>query len=372
MTGRDGRAILVSAGEPSGDLHGAPVVAALRERFPGVAIEGCGGPRMAAMGLDVQMGIDRLSAMGFLEIVRTVPRHAALLGRLRRAARAGRYRLAILVDYPGFHLRLGAALRAAGVPVLQYVAPQLWAWRPGRAAALRNAVSGLAAILPFEPEFFAARGIPARFVGHPLLDRARAGPEAARQALGLARDAPVLGIFPGSRPGEIARNWPLFRAVARRMLEEGRCAAVLVAGTAEGAYPGAGSMRVIRDGSGQVMAAATAALVKSGTTTLEGALAGTPMVVAYRTRRSTYAIARRLIQVDRISLVNLVAGRDVVPEFWHLPLSASEMGDALVPLLDRASAAAQAQREGLASVRERLGTPGAASRVVQLAEELLA
>ncbi|MFN8650935.1 MAG: hypothetical protein U0133_03400 [Gemmatimonadales bacterium] len=372
MTARDGRAILVSAGEPSGDLHGAPVVAALRQRFPGVPIEGCGGPRMAAMGLDVQVGIDRLSAMGFLEVVRSVPRHAALLGRLRRAARSGRYRCAILIDYPGFHLRLGAVLREAGVPVLQYVAPQLWAWRPGRAPALRKAVSGLAVILPFETEFFAARGIPARFVGHPLLDRVRPGPQAAWDALGLPPHTRVLGIFPGSRTGEIARNWPLFRDVARRMLEGGHCDAVLVAGTATGSYPDPGPIRVVVEAPEQVMAAATAVLVKSGTTTLEAALAGTPMVVAYRTSWSTYAIARRLMQVDRISLVNLVAGRDVVPEFWHRPLSASEMGDALAPLLDGSSSAAKAQREGLAGVRERLGTPGAAARVVELAEELLA
>lgn len=370
MSSQDGRAILVSAGEPSGDLHGAPVVAALRQRFPGVALEGCGGPRMAAMGLDLLAGIDQLSAIGFLEVARSIPRHALLLRRLARRAAAGRYRLAILIDYPGFHLRLGQALRRAGVPVIQYIAPQLWAWRPERLAALQRAVSRLAVILPFEAEWFERQGVPARFVGHPLLDRHRPDRATARAALGLPLEEQVLGIFPGSRNGEIAQNWPLFRAVAERLLAEGRCTSAIVAGTAEGRYPKAGPIRVIREQPEVVMAAATAALIKSGTATLDAALSETPMVVGYRARRSTYAIARRLMTVDRISLVNLVAGEDVVPEFWHLPISASEMGDAVAPLLDSRSPEHRAQLAGFESVRQRLGSPGAASRVVELAGEL--
>jgi lipid-A-disaccharide synthase len=370
MTSLDGRAILVSAGEPSGDLHGAPVVAALRGRFPGVTIEGCGGPRMAAMGLEILAGIDQLSAMGFLEVVRSIPRHALLLRRLTRRAAAGRYRLAILIDYPGFHLRLGRALRRAGVPVIQYVAPQLWAWRPGRLVALQKAVSQLAVILPFEADWFEGQGVPARFVGHPLLDRNRPDRNAARASLGLALEERVLGIFPGSRNREIGQNWALFRAVATRLLAEGRCTSAVVAGTRDGEYPEPGPIRVVREQSEMVMAAATAALIKSGTTTLEAALADTPMVVGYRAPRSTYAIARRLMTVDRISLVNLVAGEDVVPEFWHLPISASEMADALAPLLDSGSPEHRAQLAGLEAVRHRLGSPGAASRVVDLAGEL--
>ncbi len=324
---------------------------------------------MEAEGQLIRCPVGRLSAIGFLEVVRAIPRHLGLLRTLTAEARGGRYAAAVLIDYPGFHLRLGRALRAAGVPVIWYIAPQLWAWWPGRLPRLRAAADRLAVILPFEQEWFGGRGLAAEFVGHPLAERTwPSGPE-ARRRLGLPPNGTVLGIFPGTRDGELGRNWPLFRDVANRMLAEGRATRVVVAGTAGGYYPDAGPFLVHRGDSGEVLAAATAVLLKSGTSGLEAACTGTPMVVAYRSTRSTYAVARRALTVPWISLVNLLAGRPVVPELWHLPVRAGDVSAALRPLLDPASGAHQAQRQALAGVRSALGQPGASRRVAELVLE---
>ncbi len=364
--------IWISAGEPSGDLHGARVVRALRQRFPGAVIGGVGGPRMAAEGAELSARMEGLSAFGFSEIVAKIPAHLRLLREIRREFAHGTWDLVILIDYPGFHLRVARAAKEAGLKVLYYIAPQLWAWAPGRAAKFRPVVDEIAVVLPFEAEFFAGVGIRAEYVGHPLVDR-EPWPDrvAARAALTLPANARVLGIFPGSRTQEIERIWPLFRRVAQQMLREGRCSHAVVAGTAEGRYPDPGPITIHRADPIPVFVASDAALAKSGTTTLEAALADTPMVVAYLTSPGTYLLGRMIATTRWISLVNLVAGREVVPEFWRRPVREQTLADALRPLLDPASAEARAQHEGLAEVSRRLGQPGAAGRVAAIAADLL-
>jgi len=364
--------ILVSAGEPSGDLHGAEVVAALRERFPGATIEGVGGPRMAAAGARLVFPMERLSAMGIAEIVRRIPAHLELYRQLKAGFREGRWSLYLPIDYPGFHLRAGAAARGAGMPVLYYIPPQLWAWRPGRARRLAAAADRLAVVLPFEPAFFETVGLEATYVGHPLLDRPPAPTRAAaRQALGLAPDARVLALFPGSREQEVSSHWETFRAVGEQVRAEGRCDAVVVAATPAGTYPGAGAAQ-LRDDPRLVLAAADACLAKSGTTTLEAALADVPMAVAYRVHPLTYAVGKRLVTVSWVSLVNLIAEREVVPEFLQDAMTVPALVEAMRGLLAPDHPVRQAQREGLAEVRARLGTPGASGRVATMAAELLA
>ncbi len=365
--------ILVLAGEPSGDLHGARVVTALRERFPTASIDAVGGRHLAAAGAALRGSIDQLSAMGLVEALHTLPAHLRLRRVLKQLFRAGAYDLIIPIDYPGFHFLIAEDARALGIPVLWYIAPQVWAWRPHRSRRLARCVDRLAVILPFEPAFFRASGLDATYVGHPLLDRGPAlDRHVAREGLGLAPDARVLAIFAGSRRGEIARLWPAFRDAARTLLAEGRCTDVVVAATAWGEYPGADGMRLVRDDSGLVLASADAVFAKSGTTTLEAALADVPMVVCYRAHPVTYQLLRSRVTVRWISLVNLVADREIVPELMQGEVTAPRLAAIGRELLDRESAIYQAQRAGLAEVRSRLGAPGASRRVAAIAAELLA
>ena len=363
--------VYVSAGEPSGDAHAAAVVAALKRRRPDVSVEAFGGPRLAAAGATVLDRMERYSVVGFVEALEKLPAHYRLLGRVRAAFRAGRYDLVILVDYPGYHLRAAAAAAAAGVPVLYYIAPQMWAWGAGRVKKLAP-VRRLAVILPFEEQFFRDRGIPATFVGHPLRDRPPppSRPE-ARRLLGLDPARPTLGLFPGSRSQEVTRLWPVFRAAAERVRQRRPDVQVVVAGTPRGRYPSPGDCRVHVGDPLPVFAAADVGLCKSGTTTLEAALADLPMVIAYRLNPVSFFIAMRLLQVPWVGLVNLIAQRAVAPELLQRAASPQALAEAALPLLDPDGAAARRQREGLALVRERLGAPGAADRVAALAAELV-
>lgn len=372
MIQRGAPRIFISAGEPSGDLHGAGVVRALRARYPDATLEALGGPLMEQAGATVRYRMEGLAAFGLVEVVTKIRAHYRLLKVLQKDFQVGRYDLVILVDYPGFHLRVAEAAHATKTKVLYYIAPQLWAWRPGRARRLAAAVDRLAVVLPFEQMFFGGLGLRSEYVGHPLVDR---GPwptrDHARAQLGITAASRVLGIFPGSRVQEIRRLWEPFRDAALQLLGEGSCDRVIVAGIPDGVYPDPGPIEVLRGNPAPIFAAANAALAKSGTTTLEAALADTPMVVAYKVHPVTWAMFQRVRTVHWISLVNLVAGREVVPEILQDKATSTELANAVRPLLRPTDPGTLAQREGLALVRERLGQAGATTRVVALASELL-
>jgi len=369
------RDVLFVAGEASGDLHAAGVARELRARDAPYRLVGIGGDAMREAGVDLIQHVEGLAVMGFVEVLRHVPKHWALLRDLKQRIRSGNTALLILIDYPGFNMKLAEEATKAGVPVLYYITPQVWAWGAGRLAKLARTVTHAAVILPFEEKLLREHGVPTTFVGHPLLDRAEHLPTRAeaRARLGVTHDASLLALFPGSRAQEIARHLEPFVATAQELQRRHPGLRVVVSAAphvrlneATCPYP------IVRSSSFAVLRAADAAMCKSGTTTLEAAVAGCPLVVAYRTNPLTYAAARRLVKIPHIGLVNVVAGCEVAPEFVQSALQASAVADALEPLLDHESTKRAEMVRELARVRDSLGTPGAARRVATMALELAA
>jgi lipid-A-disaccharide synthase len=365
--------VLIVAGEASGDMHAAALVDELKTIRPDLRLTGVGGARMAAAGVSL---IERsVGVIGFVEVLRHLGSHWRLLRRLRARLRGGEVKLAILVDYGGFNLRVAAEAKDAGVPVLYFITPQVWASRPGRMAKMARVITRAAVILPFEEKLLRDHGVNATFVGHPLLDRAATAPTRAeaRKRLGLSESDRVLALFPGSRAQEIAHHAADFAEVGRE-LERRHPGLKVIVGAAPTVRidPAVLPYRLVESASFDVLRAADVALCKSGTTTLEAAIAGCPFAVVYRTSPITYQIAKRVVNLSQIALANIVAGRVVVPEFVQGDFVPLAVADALDPLFDSASPARAAMLTGLGEVRARLGEPGAAARVARMASELVA
>lgn len=329
---------------------------------------------MAEQGVELIHRDSQLGVMGFLEVLKHVPRHFLLLHRIKGMLERREVALLVLIDYPGFNMKVATAAKRARVPVLYYVTPQVWAWGAGRIPKLSELVAKAAVILPFEEPLLRGYGIDATFVGHPMLDRALNMPTKveARETLALAQNTPVLALFPGSRQQEIDRHIDDFVATARELQRRiaGLQVVVSVAPTValdSDRCP----FRLVHSASLSVLRAADAALCKSGTTTLEAAIADCPLIVAYRTGRISFALAKRLVKVSHIGLVNVVAGREVAAEFIQDDIVPEKMADALSELLRKESSRRQEVLGGLAEVRGKLGSPGAAERVARMASDLV-
>jgi lipid-A-disaccharide synthase len=361
------RAIFLAAGEPSGDLHGAELARELKRQIPGVRLYGLGGSSMAAEGVELLANLDQLAIMGFAEVVRHLPDLARLRRGVRRFLVERKIDLLVPIDYPGFNLPLARYARRNGIPVLYYIAPQVWAWHESRARKLARDTDLVCVVLPFEEERLSEWGVRTRFVGHPLLDR-QSRRTVPRDA---ARDL-QLGIFPGSRAQEVERLLPTFLEAGRELASRVPGLSIHVARARdlpESAYSDLGGATLVEAES--VLRSARAAITKSGTITLQLALAGVPMVVGYRVNSLTYSIARRLVSVDHIALVNLVAGRGVVPEFIQDEVTPTAVARAALPLLRGETEERRRQIASLAEVADRLGRPGAAARVAEECSRLL-
>jgi lipid-A-disaccharide synthase len=318
-----GRTLLVLTGEPSGDLAAGRLVSELRAIDSEVRVVAVGGDALRSAGAEILFDIRELGAMGFLEVLRQIPRLSLLEKRLERFFDQERPDAVVPVDYPGFNLRCARAAKARGIPVVYYIAPQVWAWGKGRLRGIREAVDRLLVVLPFEEALFRDAGIDAEFVGHPLLEGIATAPtrEASRAALGIPENARDVGILPGSRVQEIRDLLPLQLEAARLVRRENPELRILV--SRQRAIPAAeiGGVRasegeqVVEEDAARVITASDVLFVTSGTATLESALLGTPLAVVYRTSPITWFVGKRIVRLTRIGLVNIVAGEELAPEF---------------------------------------------------------
>jgi lipid-A-disaccharide synthase len=340
--------IAVVAGEASGDNLGAALITALRARLPGVRIIGVAGPRMRAAGCEVLADAEELAVMGLTEVLRHLPRLLTLRRRLTARLTAVRPAVFVGIDAPEFNLGLAARLKAQGIRTVQYVSPQVWAWRQGRVRGIGEACDRILCLLPFEPPFYERHGIAARFVGHPLADQFPMAPDraAARSALGLTDGETVVAVLPGSRMGEVTRLAAPFAGAAAWLSVRRpgvRFVAPMVNAAVRARFEALWSqaapevpVQIVDGRSREVLAAADVVLVASGTATLETLLSKRPMVVAYRLGALTAFLLQRLglVKVQHFSQPNLLAGREVVPEFFQQAVTPEALGGALLAWLE--------------------------------------
>jgi len=343
--------VAIVAGETSGDQLGAPLIAALRASCPDIEVRGVCGPLMQAAGCQMLAPASELAVMGLAEVLSHLPRLLRLRARLRREFTAWRPHVFIGVDAPEFNLGLARQLHALGIKTVQYVSPQVWAWRQGRVSRIAQDCDLVLCLLPFEPAFYAEHAVRAEFVGHPLADQIPLSIDrnAARAALSLSVDAPIVALLPGSRHGEVARLAPDFLAAAGILgeaLPQAQFLAPIATRSLWGVFErelgraaGAASRVRMLDGQARLaLQAADVALVASGTASLEALLCGCPMVVAYRVSPLTAFMLRalRMMKLPQISLPNLLAGEPLVPEFLQEQVSAPKLAAAVqAQLIDR-------------------------------------
>jgi len=371
------RRLLVVAGEASGDAHAARLVRALRS-LGDVHVRAVAGPQLRAAGAETVVSQEDLAVIGFSGIVAKLPLLFKTRDRLLEEFERFRPDAVVLVDYPGFNLRLGPLLKRRGARIFYYIAPQVWAWHAERARAMASWVDRLAVVFPFEEPLFRDAGVAATFVGHPLLDdlAPEVGEEAFRAELGALPSQRIVGLLPGSRRGELAAHGDVLLETGRRLHErhpDVLPVLALAAGLSESAFDPAklAHVRVVRGRTHAVQAHAACCAVASGTATLETALLGTPLAIVYRVGWINHLIARRVLKLSHIGLPNIVAGREVAPELLQQGLTAERLTATLGRWLADPAEAARA-RAGLAVVRERLGGPGASAAAASLLWEMVA
>lgn len=363
--------VMIIAGEASGDLHGAGVVRELKRLSPAVDVYGVGGDKMKREGMDIIYHIRELGFMGFMEVLKHLPFIKTMEYTLEQIVKFKKPDVLLLIDYPGFNLRFARVAKRYGVKIVFYISPQVWAWHRSRVKKIRLLVDKMLVIFPFEAAFYRAEGIDAEFVGHPLLEvlEAKLDRKNFCRRFSLDEQKPIVALLPGSRKQEIDSIFPEMLSAARMIsLQNDAQIVVGVAPTLEEEYfrtlYNIKDIHFIKGLTYEVMANADFAFVTSGTATLETACFGTPMFVVYKTSWLTYVIGRVLVHVKNIGLVNIVAGKKIVPEFIQYKAHAKNMTKQAMKLLHDGRRLAEMKAE-LSNVKVLLGTVGASRRVAE-------
>ena len=364
---------MISCGEASGDLYAAALARELRAREPSLSITGLGGDRLREAGAELVGDYRGLTVTGLAEALKVLPRSYAIYRRMVASARSDRPDVLVAIDFPDFNFRLAAAMRRLGVPVVYYISPQLWAWRAGRMKTMRRIASHVLVIFPFEEALYRDAGVPATFVGHPLVELS--APSADRPAflasLGLRADWQTVALLPGSRPNEVRGILPTLVAAAARIARARPQTQFVLAraphlddalftAAAQAPVP----IAMVEERSNDVLASADLTITASGTATVQAAIHECPMVIVYRLSGLTYRIGKPFVRVDTYGMVNLIAGRRVAPELIQEAFTAPAVAAHALELLEDPEAAARARCD-LREVRNKLGAPGASRRAAE-------
>lgn len=364
--------LLLSCGEASGDLYAGALTRALKSLAPDTSVAGLGGPAFADAGGELLVDYRGLSVTGFTEIVGKLPQLRGAKARLLTYAQAQRPDALVVIDYFGFNGRLAKDAHALGIPVIHYISPQIWAWRPGRIRLIRDVTKKVLVIFPFEEAIYREAGVPVEFVGHPLVDLVQASTprDELLASLGLNPRAPVVGVLPGSRTSELRRILPTLVESAHRIrmrVPDVQFVFARAPHLDDRLLAPARSLErsaIVEHQTDSVLAASDAVLTASGTATVQTALHDKPMVVVYRVSPLEYAIGRRFVNVDTFAMVNLIAGERIVPELIQHDFTPEAVAREAVSMLTDSTRAARI-REGLAGVRSKLGGPGGSLRAAR-------
>ena len=370
--------IMIIAGEASGDLHGGKLVSALVKKQSDINIFGVGGDNMKAAGMNLIYHVEDLAFMGFTEVVKHLGDIRKVFNALVTAAVEQQPDVVVLIDYPGFNLRLGKKLKALGFRIFYFIAPQVWAWHQSRAKKMAAFIDRMAVIFDFEVEFFSKYGIDARFVGHPLVDglKSKMSREEFFAKINLAPETEILGLFPGSRNQEIEQLLPIMLETARRVRNKYPRLVIAISRAdtidddkIQERLIGFDGCVVIKNAAYDLMAHARAAMVASGTATLETAGFQTPFVLLYKVSPLSYFIGKRVVKIPFIGLVNIVAGREIVKEFIQENASADFIIADIEQCLFDENFRRQ-QIKALEKIKEKLGAPGASDKTAALILEM--